>query len=337
MPQQLQQQIIETIKKQLGDANGSLATALAEILNLSKNAVYKRLEGSTLFSIQDIVLLSQHFYLPLESMLYPDASSVQAKFSGFEADDSSFEFLQLIEKELVQFIKAEKIQAYLVTDDLPDMYFYFFEELALFRVYTWERMAWRNESWQEKKFSFEYEGSRDVVSQTKRMMRYYEKIPALEIWNYQVFEGVYQQVLYLLEVGEFENPKDALVLSDKLGELLDHIYEMAVTGKRFLPDTSASEEAVTYELYHNEVMHNNNIILIEADEQKRAFPVLDNPHYIIVEDDKMYDYLKAKFEALLYHSTPLSKTSDKSRRLFFSKLKKSYEEFKVELEKIVGV
>ncbi|MEK7255181.1 MAG: helix-turn-helix domain-containing protein, partial [Bacteroidota bacterium] len=89
-PAQLQSAIVQCLRNQTPKEK-NLADELAALLNLGRNAVYKRLEGSTPFTLEDLEKLSRHFQIPWLALFHPGEPAFPAEFSGFAAPTSCLE------------------------------------------------------------------------------------------------------------------------------------------------------------------------------------------------------------------------------------------------------
>lgn len=316
----VQQAIFEQIKLQLPNEI-NLADFLSPILNLNKNAVYKRLSGTTALSLDDLVVLSKHFHIRMDEILYKASNGISVDFSGFQAKKSSIEYLTNLEYDLIQLTKLTNPSVHYVTIGLPDFYYFFYDELAAFQIFTWERMIWNNADWQHRKFTITSPEKDGFLTLTRRLANVYGQIKVKEYWNEYVLDNFFQQLTYIAESRLYEKLEDIEQLLDCSRKLILHLKKIANVGKRFSPNSSINESSVEVEFYFNETMKNNIMLLIETAETEIVYAVVDNPNFIKTTDPKLVGHVKNTFEKLQKRAVPLSgENGERYRDVYFEKL-----------------
>lgn len=318
--QALQTTILQHIRA-LIPKEKNVATELATALGLGVNAAYKRLEGKTALTVEDLARIAEYFNLPWQRIFHPENEAVSIEFSGFAARKSSLEYLQLMEHELAKLLKSASCSIKFLTVGLPDFHLFQMEELALFQFYFWERMAWGDPEMQEKKFSLKPYNAQEITAQTKRIVNHYMRLESIEIWNEHVLDSFLHQLIYVYESRLFENPSDKDLICEKLLNLIDHMERMAKHERRYPVGGVPSEGAAQWQLYSNEVMRNNIILLVKTAETEFFFAVMNNPHFIKSTDERLVEYASSHFEKQLQRAYPLGKNGEKERGTFFEKLR----------------
>lgn len=331
---EIQLAILEAVKQQLPNDSKTDAEKLAPYLNLNKNAVYKRLSGQTQLSLEDLVTLAQQFDIPLEKIFYPNKPSFEVVFSGFDAKTSSFEYLSNLEADLSQLVSLTDPKIWYVSIGLPDFYFFLFDEMTLFQVFTWERLTWNNPDWQSRKFTLDMPDKNDFLKQTKRLANYYTQLQVTEYWSEYVLDNFFQQLHYVVESKLYEKKEDILSLLRCSRDLIGHLRKMAMTERRFAPLASPSSNAAPFHLFYNETMKNNIMLLIETKEVEMVYAVVDNPNFVKTTDPKMIAHVRKMFEKLEKRAIPLGNRGERFRDVFFEKLEKRHGDFE---EKILGI
>ena len=331
---EIQQAIFAAIRQQIME-DRNLADVLAPILNLNKNAVYKRISGTTPLNLEDLARLTRHFQLPIQSIFYENGSSFQADFSGFLAKYSSLEYLSNLEQDLLQAQQATDARVMHVTIGLPDFYYFYFDDLALFQIFTWERMTWDRPEWQGQKFTLDFPDKEKFLSLTRRLAMLYSQLNITEIWNEYVLDNFFQELLYVVESRLFEKKEDIIKLLDLSENLIAHIKDMAQKEKRFPMGSNGQGNSAPFNLYFNETMKNNIFFLVESMEGPLAYAVLDNPNFIKTSDPKIIDHFRQAFEKLLKRAMPLGMSGERYREIYFQKLENRQHYFKTEIERLL--
>ena len=331
---EVQQAIIEAIKKQL-PTDQNPVDLLASVLNLNKNAVYKRLSGQTQLSLDDLTILADHFQLPFGKIFYPNQPQFRVGFSGFEAKKSSLEYLANLEADLGQLSGMTNPRIKYVSIGLPDFYFFLFDEMTLFQIFTWERLTWNNPDWQAKKFSIGNGENEQFLKMTRRLANLYGKIEVTEFWSEYVLDNFYQQLSYVAESKLYERKEDIILLLESSKQLISHLKKMARNERRFHPNGSPVNGSAPLHLFYNETMKSNIMLLIEADEVGMVYAVVDNPNFIRTADPRMVEHTKKVFEKLLKRAIPLGEQGERYRDVYFERLLERYQYFKEKIAKML--
>ena len=200
-------------------------------------------------------------------------------FSGFDAKTSSLEYLTNLETDVSQLLALTDPKIWYVSIGLPDFYFFLFDEMTMFQVFTWERLTWNNPEWQAKKFSLELPGKSEFLKQTKRLANSYTKLQVTEYWSEYVLDNFFQQLHYVVETKLYEKKEDILSLLRCSRDLIGHLRKMAMVEKRFAPLATPPDSAAPFHLFYNETMKNNIMLLIETKELEMVYSVVDNPKF----------------------------------------------------------
>ena len=164
------------------------------------------------------------------------------------------------------------------------------------------------------------------------MLIKYLKLPTFEIWNYNIFDNVLWQIEYFWKNGNFKNKSVPLRLFDRLTDLLNHIENMVIHGKRFMPGKKPEEQDTPFGLFLNEAIQSHNILLVQTNEKFTAYPVLDNPNFIKTTDIKVTNYIQELISALKKQALPLSNVTIKYRRAFFNRITQKVDDLKAKIK-----
>ena len=331
----LQRALFAAIKKQLPNGH-SLADGLKPILKRTKNAVYKRINGTTPLTLEDICLLSEHFHLPFAEILQPpQPTRFMADFSGFGAQTSATQYLDLLEKELSVLKDEKSTKVWYVTSGLPDFYFFYFPALTLFKIFIWERMVWGSEQWQRRDFKLNIPEREFILEKTKKLVDYYGFIHTTELWNEELLDSLFRQLLYVAESRLYTKGEDILQVCEATKDLIHHLEEMAYAERHFRPNENLKTNQKPFYLYYNETMQNNIFLLMENEKRREVYTVLNTPNYIKTGDDKMANYMREQIQQLMQRSVPLGKPGEKYRHIYFDKLKNRFQYYAGRISKLI--
>ncbi len=117
MEQSIQDRFFQKIK-QILPANYALADELADVLNLSKDSVYRRLRGETSLSLEEVLTICQHYKITFESIANPNA--VTFEFKEINPDVESFhQYLIRLLGDLKRIKSLENSEILYAAEDIP--------------------------------------------------------------------------------------------------------------------------------------------------------------------------------------------------------------------------
>jgi len=334
----LQRQIFEIIESK-SQKGSDLKDELAQLLNISKGAIYKRINCTTAISLSDLAILMKTYQISFDDLVNPNRQQVVFQFPQLEKKIVSFfEYTHTFKGAVDNFASLPNPQIYYATNELPFFYYFLDKNLTYFKFYIYAKTVWDLESYRERnlslqEFSEEY-GVMGVL--TESLKTYYDVLPNIEFWNENVLNNTLNQITYFLQAGHFELPEEAFLLCDKLAEIMDHVEKMAELGKKFMLNQEPTENSPEFLMYYNEISHTNNMLLIENDLQSAIFTSYDNPNYIISTDPKLVEYTMKWFKSIQKSSLPISKDAERTRKTMFRKIHKRIDSTRTEIESILA-
>ena len=236
----------------------------------------------------------------------------------------SFIFSDLLKGYLAQlkFINSfQRKQMLYLCKDLPIWHFYLFPEIAAFKTFFWIKTLLNDPAYSDKSFSLAAYPFDDCFAIGQQLIREYNQIPCLELWNLESINSTLSQIVYYRDAGIFANNADLDAVIHSFDRTLDHLYQQAVKGVKFMPgDTDVSYRSPV-QLYINEVVIGSNTILAEIDNAKLSFITYNVFHHLVTKDDRFNESAFRSFNNLVSRSTLISGTGEKDRNRFFKILR----------------
>lgn len=331
-----QSAVFETIKQKSG-GNNSYIDQIGDALNISKSAVYKRIKGDTMLSMDDLVLLMQTFEFSFDELIFDQKESIGFRFPQQKRKMNTFmDFIQPM-KEFVLFSKQlPDIRVKYATNELHFFFYFHDKDLLYFKFYLFAKTIWNLKSYDGKDFSLkDFSEWVHIEQDVDLILNTYFSIPNTEIWNGDVLDNFLRQIKYVLESGLFKDPEEALYLCDRLDLILDHVNEMAKLGNKFRFGQSPDNGQVDFEMFHNEINHTSNILLMESPYHNQIFFSFDNPNYILTDEKRLVSYTIDWFERIKSDALPISTAGNKNRRAYFKSFKKHIEHTKEQIENYI--
>lgn len=307
-------QLIEQKNKGL-----NLVDVLMDLLNLSKGQTYRRINGQTMLSFEDIQILATHFQISLDDFLLSKKDTIQFQFPPIHQPAfSAISYLNQLDQELKCVQKNPNNRLLYATNEFPIFYTFLFPELIQFKMYMWERTFWEQPNGPQNIFRFG-KVSDQILELAQSISQRYLSLPSEEYWNIRITDNTVRQINYALESGLFDNLADALLLCEQLKKVLTHMELMAKKGQKFLPQKREQPNAPTFHLYLND-LPTNILLLVTSPEESYLYTTFDNPNFMKSTHPEICNYTIQWFKKLQEKSILLSGSAERSRRQFFKKM-----------------
>lgn len=315
----------------------ALAVAqLAELLSVGKDGIYRRIRNDTLLSPDEIYFLAKRFKISLDEIIFGHSNKIIFSYNLFDQKINSFkDYLEQIHQQIATVSKLPKVLIYYASQELAPFFYYFIPELAKFKLFIYGLTAWELDFLQDRKFTF------DLLAPSEELLlaeivELYSNHDTKDLWTQGILDNTLNQLEYIALIGRFEKPGDALLLCDKILELLNHIKKMAEVGGKFAIKSSPDASRGNFDLYYNELINTGNTILAVTGAGKYLYTTFINPNFLQTADPNLGDKMEQWFNATIQHSTSISRHSGKSRNLFFNRLEKKVSATRQRIELIVA-
>ena len=132
--QDLQSNFFQKIKDILSP-NASFADELADVLGVSKDSVYRRLRNETSLSLEEIIILSEHFKVPFDLIEKQENNAVTFTYKSLENQNDFKTYIQSIITDLSQIIQSDDKMVTYAANDIPIFHHFHFKELTAFKIF----------------------------------------------------------------------------------------------------------------------------------------------------------------------------------------------------------
>jgi hypothetical protein len=312
--------------------SASMVDELCDLLKLSTNSVYRRINGEIRLTIDELELISNFFRLSLDSLCRGDTNSVTFDFSPMANEKNFGNYILSIIHDLETIRKHEKGMVFYAAEDIPLFYNFFNPVLAAFKIFYWERSVMNVPELQNLKFNPLRVGE-EILSIGKKLYLAYAAVPSIELWTEMTPMSLFKQIEFYWESGLFESREDALALCDAVMELFALLKKSASAGCKFDLEQKKAGGEDSYQLYLSDVEIGHNCILTDMAGNKtvylafNTFNKLSTRHWSYCNDTELWlKNLKGK-------SNPISGVSEKKRSQFFIHLEDGVENTR---KKILG-
>jgi len=317
----LQKELFNQIKDSL-PPHISMVDAIADLLNISYDSVYRRIRGEKPVPLEEVKLLCDHFHLSLDQVLQLHTDKVL--FTDSEADRPITNFTEYLDGliQLLQYFNSyTRKEIFYLSKDVPVFYFFYFPEIAAFKSFFWCRSILNEPGFEERSFSIKKFDASPYFEQGQKILKEYNQLPSVELWNYESINSTINQIEYYRDAGIFETKEDLAAVVDSCDAMLQHLQKQAEKGKKFFPGTNGTSEGSALRFYINEIILGNNNIIVDLDGKKTAYINSTVLKYISTSDKKFAEKMDNNFQNLLSRSVMISQAGERERVKFFNTLR----------------
>ncbi|MBL4752099.1 MAG: hypothetical protein JKY52_00670 [Flavobacteriales bacterium] len=301
----------------------ALVDEIADTLDISNDSAYRRIRGETSLGFEEIAALAAKHGISLDGLAGSNSDTVAFRYQPLHEEMFSFE--EYMASVLADTRKIEQMDGATMTyvaNDIPFFQLFGVHEVASFKLFVWTKTILNYSEHKGKKFTM-LEGFSDRVRELgNQLIESYCNIPSIEVFHSGSLDSTLNQLEYYYVSGLFEKKGDALVLCDKLSELVEHMQRQAEVEVKFpfgkeLPEGTLELRRGNYQLYYNEVLHTDNTILASCGDFKMAYLTNNGHNSLMTTNPVFHDNAERAVKNLLSKSSLVSGTSEKERNRIF--------------------
>lgn len=304
------------------------------VLGIQKGAAYKRMNGETALTVSEMADLASHFNISLDAVF--QSNRYISFINPFLNRDSEKLGTEYFMEQFTFFTKplsgdGEK-ELYYMANELPIFYYFAHRNIFHFVLSIWNHMHWES----SESLKIRQNLQRDVEQETFRneILDIYYNQPVTEIWNSNMLNNLYQQIIFCITIRAFEEKSMIEELVSDIKKLINQLKEIAVSGVKKNYKESISSEA---KVYLNEFGNYLNILMYKRDHYKGSFIGFDFPQFILSFDPDFFNFSMDWFQKIKSRSILISGEGLQYRELFFKKMEEDYLNFTDRAEKLMNV
>jgi hypothetical protein len=305
--------------------NVSFIDEVADVLDISYDASYRRIKGKTALTLNDGLKLSERFKFDLSNLNIDKENNsekiVVEKTPYIISDNSIGAFFDKSIDEIEKVLNSKNGQVINCAKDFP---FYHSDNKTLkkFRLYLFINMLSKDPVIKKLPFS-KFTPSKEVLEKYNLFINQYQKVSLVEIWNDTTIDNILNQIQYFFEVG-LTTKNETLSISDGLIISLKQIEEQAKNKKRNQSDHSFS-------LNHNNIISLLNTIFMKSGIKKAVFVPYTNLTYFKITDKNTTTQIEEYIKRQIEFSNNLTGEASIKRRKFFNSMYQKVEKRKLKL------
>ena len=320
-----QARLFEIIKQQI-PKNQSLPQELCQLLDLSHDAVYRRISGKTPLTLDEGALICQHFDVPLESLNDLMVNLVSFRYKPSGPDGESFKgYLEHFLKQIKGISTFQNRHIYYAAEDIPVFHHFAFPKLSDFKFFYWRKTILNHADLQDQKFALGSHGETFLNLSMKASLAYSE-VETTEIWTDETISSTIKQIRFYHESGLFETKNDALEVVEDLMQLIRNLQKQCDLGFKIRPGGAVSSTPFTF--YMSDLMIGNNCVLVKTNDMVSSFIGINTFNFMSTRNTDFNLDNEQWMQNLISKSIQISRTAEKTRNQFFKMLLERVEELK---------
>lgn len=323
----IQTSLIDTLKQRIGK-DETLASALSDVLSISSDAAYRRLRGETALTINELEKITRHFNISVDHLFHLPKKRVVFDYEPLENYTFNMvSYLSSIRDYLLQLRSQENPRLIVTINNTPFFQLFNFPYLIRFKLYFWAKTHLQMKEFQGKKFAHQKLSSkaREVGLQALEL---YNSIPSTELYDPELLRGFAREIYFYYCAGEFEDPKYAVWLYNKLLQFIDHLKAQAIAGRKFIIGSEAPEKGNDFHMYHNETLNAITSFHYTTENATGLFLAHNFMNSLHTNDPSYVEDSKRILECLISNSNKLSSGNEKGLNQYFQPLIREINNYK---------
>lgn len=316
---ELQQQLFQSVKLKL-PPEASMPDEIGRLLEISTDSAYRRLRGEKAITFEELYKIGKHYNISVDQLM--NIGTDGFLFQGSLVNQKSHRFdsyLKSISDNLGYFSRFDKKEICFLSKDALIFHHFNTPELAAFKYHFWMRTLLFFPEFKNKQVSIE-EYPEDLIAAGQKIIRLYNRIDSIEVWNIESWNGIFHQVEYYLSNGMFQSGKDALRVYDAIKKTIRHLEEQARLGYKFDVDDPQKTPLAKFSMFLNETVLLDNSMMIQLDGKKMVAILHTAINYMLSRDNEFCEHYYFYIQNMLQRSTQISKVSEKERTSFFRRI-----------------
>jgi hypothetical protein len=305
----IQSIFLEQIRQNL-PKNLSFPDELAEVLNVSRDSVYRRIRGETILSLEEVKKLCTHYKISLDALLSPSGEVIS--FWKRRIDPVNFtleKWLNSILSDLTTMEAAEQKEVIYSAKDIPPPYYFKYPGLTQFKLFFWLKSYQRHPKFEVMRYEPGLV-SQQLIDVGKKIWNKYSVIPSSEIWSDETFNVTVRQVQFYYENG-FITLTEARSLIDEYLTMVQEIRSCAAQGAK-------GENGGAFKLYHNEFLLTDTTFLFKVGEKRIASITYNTMNILTTTQESFCKETEDFLNNVINKSTLISTVGERERNKFFN-------------------
>jgi hypothetical protein len=326
------EQLFYTIKQRLPE-NISYIDKMADVLDISYDAMYRRLNNKTLLSFPEAIKLARHFKVSLDGLCSFDDKEENLNVLK-KCIDNSYDgltsFFDVISNSAVQFSQFEKPDILYAAKEIPVYYLPKDSLYTKFKLFVFSSVHAEKEVIGNFSCLNDFHPPKYLIEAVDTFRNRFNNTSITEIWNDTTINSTLYQIYYFYELKMIDKDS-ALQICQDLRLIIKGLENRAIN------EMVAEDPSKVFELYYNRLINLNNTVFFRSEKIQTLFVPYTTMSYMRIDDKKTCKEIEQYFKKQLKFSKKISGASEVERQLFFASMYEKIELLKQQIEVKSGI
>ena len=324
----IQEALLNRVEAQLKD-DQKLVEVLMDVLNVSQDAAYRRMNGKVALTIYETQLLLDTYDLNIGNLGTYKKDKIIFDYKPLSRIEFNFESYMTGLRDSLYAVKQLKNPELIISvNETPVFQLFNFPHLTRFKFFFWAKSYLQIPEYVDAKFKRE-KIDKKVLGIGIEAHNMYMSVPTTELYCPETLRGILRQIEYYFDAGVFENNLYAIELLGNLSDLAKHICHQAEIGHKFVvgnePNTA---EQTAFNMYFLDTYLPDNTFYVKHDQGALTYFAHNIMNFIMTQNPEYNSDTKMILDRLLDNSSLISKTGNKERAMFFNALEKAIDQLR---------
>ncbi len=288
-----------------------LVDEVSDVLGISYDASYRRINRKTSLSLEEAMKLAKHYEVSLNDLLKEDKKGLQ-------------DFYKKVAKNINEFSKLENSQLILAAREIPVYHIPSGSLYSKFRTYTYLNILTDFSKELPKKMS-DFSVDKQMLLNSALFKNSFREIKVTEIWSDSTINNCLYQIFYFFKIKSITK-EEAIIMCDEISEMVKSIEKKAALGYW------SKDKKVKFCLYHNKILTLNNLVYLKSSFKNVALMPYSSLSYIRLLDKNTCSEVEEYFDKTIRWSSKILGNVEINSNLFFSVMYERIEGLKKEIK-----
>ncbi|MCF8374665.1 MAG: hypothetical protein K9H64_23805 [Bacteroidales bacterium] len=252
-------------------ATTSMVNELVDLLGVSMDSAYRRLRGETSLTLDEVVILCNHYKISFDSFINLESGNVSFNYTLMDEGLLSFaKYHDSLLKDLKIISTAKEKRITYACEDIPVFHNISLGPIAKFKMFYWMKSILNSPEFEGKQFDPALIPE-EFIDRARQIYDLYCLIPSVEIWTDTTIQSTVKQIEFYWESGMFKSKEDALEVCESLKEEMDIVQKQAERSTKYPKPGVPPEYENNYELYFSEIEITNNCVFVNLGETRAVY------------------------------------------------------------------
>ncbi|WP_420551807.1 helix-turn-helix domain-containing protein [Tenacibaculum aiptasiae] len=313
--------LFNLIKEKLPN-NVLFTEEIADVLDISYDAAYRRINGKTSLSFKEALELARYYKISLNK-LYNISSTLSKsiiKNDYVNTYEGVNDFYKDIAFYVATYASDKNSKVYYTAKNIPIYHIPVNTLYSKFRVYVYLNFLSKKEESKIEPFS-KFIEKQFFTNESKRFREKFKEVSITDVWSDTTINSCLHTIYYFYKT-KLITRTEALQLCDEILLLIERIEDKAKN------KTWNSKKGLKYELYYNKLVNINHVLFLKSETKKGLLVPYTSLSYMRIEDKIICNEVDEYFQKQLQFSQNISGSAEVERRMFFTLMYEKIEQLK---------